>query len=240
MADWNDPATWAQSDNVRNGRPLLWNGQPDPTFGQSLNYLDGRAFARILEFDGITELKHWASRAFKIYQIPNTTPSAETLVIGCGFGWLIEVIIDAGSNAVWGCDISTLIQGALTTAGVRADVQPLILNIDFTASDAVTQFRTAGAGGTGQNRGKFDWVITEHLLEDWPIGDIQNALDSCDALRGNNPGGVAHFVLCQDNLQPGQSDPAIIANQFTLAEWVALRPSHWWVDAATGVIGGGT
>ena len=239
MANWDDPAIWAQSDNVLHGRPFLWDGSPDLDFGRRLNYLDGRVFARILEWDGVNELKHWFNRLAKINQIPNITPAAETLVVGCGFGWLIEAIIDVGGNKVWGTDTSTLIHANLVSAGTRTDVQPLIFDIDFTAPDAVAQFKAAGAGGTGQNKGKFDWIITEHLLEDWPIADIQNALDSCETLRSGNPGGVAHWIAAQDQIPPGATDPDIVPNQFTLAEWVALRPSHWWIDAVTGSLGGG-
>lgn len=239
MADWNDPTTWILSDRIRDAHPFLWDGSPNPNFGSILNYLDGRAFARVISPGGINELEFWFKRIAQLNQIPNITPAAETLIVGCGFGWLMEVIIDAGSNAIWGTDISTLIQSALTTAGVRADVQPLILNIDFTSSQAVRDFRSAGAGGNGQNRGKFDWIITEHLLEDWPIGDIQNALDACENLRSNNPGGIAHIVTAQDRLPPGSSDPAIIVHQFLLSEWITLRPSHYWIDTVSGSLGGG-
>ena len=239
MADWNDPATWDLSDGVRDGHPLLWDSSANPNFGSILNYLDGRSFARAIGYDGVNELKFWFNRLAKINQIPNITPAAETLVIGCGFGWLIETIIDVGGNRVWGTDTSTLIQGAIATAGVRPDVQPLILNINFTDGNAIQQFRSARAGGTGNNRGKFDWIITEHLLTDWPIGDIQSALDACENLRSNNPGGVAHIVTAQDNLRPGNSDPIIVPNQFSLAEWVALRDSHWWMDSSSGSLGGG-
>jgi hypothetical protein len=47
------------------------------------------------------------------------------------------------------------------------------------------------------------------------------------------------LVAAQDAIPPGSSDPDLILQQLTLAEFVALRPAHWWVDAVTGDIGGG-
>lgn len=238
MADWNDPATWASAYRMRGGRPnkadsILPSGDG---FGEILSYLDGRRYAVQLSDDGQPGLSHFRFRMQKLGVSGSFNPAAETLVIGCGFGWLIEVVVDAGSNAVWGTDISTAIHANLATANVRQDVQALILNINVLDADAANQFK---AVGVGNNKGQFRNVVTEHLLEDWPIGDINTILDACEALQASGQSNVFHLITAQDAIPSGASDPAIVPNQLTLAEWVALRPAHFWIDEVTGNVGGG-
>lgn len=239
MADWNDPATWASAYRMRGGQPNKADSElaTGAGFGETLSYLDGRKYALQLSDDGEPGLAHFRFRLQKL-GAGGFSPAAETLIIGCGFGWLLEVIVDAGSNAVWGTDIGMPIQAGITDPNVtvRADIQPLILNINILDVNAAQQFKLAGAGN---NSGKFRNVVTEHLLEDWPIGDINTILDACDALRAPGQSQVYHLVTAQDAIPPGASDPAIVVNQFTLAEWAALRPEHYWIDEVTGNIAGG-
>ena len=236
MADWNDPQTWAGAYRIRGGRPnktdsILPIGEG---FGEYLSYLDGRKFQLQLSDDGEPGLAHLR---FNLQKLGATgiSPAAETLVVGCGFGWLLEVIVDAQSNAIWGCDNGTLIQSLKSDpqVGVRSDIQDLILNVDFTAVDAADQFKALGAG---TNKGLFRNVITEHVLEDWPTADLSSALDSCEALLAAGQSNVYHLVIAQDEVA---SDSAYMVNRLLLSEWAALRPAHFWVDEVTGNIAGG-
>lgn len=243
MPDWNNPAFWETVDRLRDGHPTLPDGLPNPTWGQILSYLDGRAFADALRSPGITEnLYDYRRRLANLGAVPNFSPSTDVLIVGCGFGWLIEVLIDVGANRVWGTDTSTVVQGSLADPNVdiRSDVQAQILNIDVTAPDALQQFRSAGAGGTGQNRGRFDWLVTELFVESFdPINNLAafNAvLNSLEALRSNRQGGVAHIVTVNHG---GAIDDTLGFTWLTLAEWAAIRPSHWWIDLVTGEIAGG-
>lgn len=245
MADWNDPATWAQAYNRRGGKPnktdtILPTGAG---FGEISSYLDGRKYQLQRADDKQPGLSALRFTLNKLGLIPAFTPATDVLVVGCGFGWLIEVMLEAGSNGAWGTDLSTVIHANIATADVPQEVQDRVLNIDIEAVDAKAQFQAAGAG---TNQGEFRWIITEHLLEDWPIGDINSILDACDNLRAPGQGGVAHLVVATDAMIGGDiptgMDPEIVANQFLLAEWVALRPAHWWINAAGSgdiEIGGG-
>lgn len=239
MADWNNPDVWRQAYHKQGLRPnkedsVLPTGAG---YGEDLTYLDGRKYALQRSDDGLPGLSHYRRRLSELTKHNSFTPAADTLIIGCGFGWLIEVAVDLGSNSVWGTDTSTLIQSLILdpTKNIRSDIQPLILNVDFTAPDAADQFKALGAGS---NKGQFTNVVTEHVLEDWPIASINVALDACDALLGPGQTNVFHIVTGQDKVQ-GDSDPVLVPNQFTLAEWVALRPAHIWIDEVTGNIGGG-
>jgi hypothetical protein len=239
MADWNSPATWEQAYSVRGGLPDKQDSELPigAGFGEQLSYLDGRKYALQLSDDGETGLSHFRFRLQKLGASGAFTPSVNTLIVGCGFGWLVEAIVDLGSNAVWGTDISTLIQASIADPGVavRADIQPLILNVNILDANAAQQFKNAGAGN---NSGKFSNVVTEHVLEDWPIGDMATILDACDALLAPGQSNVFHLVAASDAVGSDQFDPQIVVNQLTLAEWVSIRPSHFWIDEVTGTVGG--
>jgi len=244
MADWNDPAFWLRTDRVREGKPTLPDGSPNPNFGRILSYLDGRVFANAIQGPGWTDYLHeFRQRLNKLGSVPNFTPSTNVLVVGCGFGWLMETMMDLGANRVWGTDISTVIQGLLDDPGVdvRTDVRARILAIDVTDPQAVQQFRTAGAGGQGANRGKFDWIITELVMESFdPVNDLATFtgfLDSLDGLRTNQQGGVAHIVA--HHQENSGHDDTLGMTWLTLAEWAALQPAHWWIDVLTGEVAGG-
>lgn len=211
-----------------------------PGFGiEDLSYLDGRMFALQLADDDVGGLSEFRHRLQRLGATGTFTPSANTIVVGCGFGWLIELIVDAGSNAVWGTDTSPAIQTRITDPGVdvRLDVQPLILDINILDADAIDQFLAAGVGS---NKGEFRNVVTEYLVDDIPVGpEMTTMLDACDALLQVGQSNVFHIVTAADCLLVEQTDPAFLPNFLTLAEWVALRPSHFWIDGVTGNVGGG-
>lgn len=228
MADWSDPQVWEGAYRWPGGIPGI------PGYNQILSYLDGRTYVEQLAQDGQGGLAHYRHRLTKL-GAGGFNRAADTLIIGAGFGWLLELIIDLGSLNVWGCDNSTLIQSLLSDpqVGVRPDVQTKILSVDFTAPDAADQFLALAAGN---NKGQFRNVVTEHLLEDWPTADLTNALDACEALMSSGQSNVYHLVTAQDKVQ---SDPVYMANRLTLAEWAALRPSHFWIDEASENVAGG-
>lgn len=231
MADWNTVQAWEHAYRCKGGFP------DKAGFGDILSYLDGRSYASQLADDEQGGLAAYRHRLQKL-GATGINPAAETLIVGCGFGWLLEVIVDAGSNAVWGTDISTLIQSLKSdpSVAVRSDIQPLILDIDIRDADAAAQFQAAGAGN---NKGEFRNVVTERLLDDWPIADMTTILDACDAIRATGQSQVYHMVTAQDTLPPGSTDPQDVSNLFTIAEWTALRPEHYWVDMVSGNIAGG-
>lgn len=228
MADWNDPATWNLFTRRRQSKDFL------PNVGASIDYLDGRLFANSLGID----LQHFKRTAQQLGAIPNFTPSTDVLVVGCGFGWLLEVFRDLGSNNYWGTDTSTLIHSLLTdpTLEIDSEIQARILSIDVQDPNAAQLFKAAGAG---DNKGEWNWIVTEHLLETWPIADIPTLCADLDGLRNNQPGGVAHYVQMADTLLPEQVSASDNDNLLSMAEWVAVYPSHWWIDSVTGNMDGG-
>lgn len=231
MADWNLKSTWEQAYKAYQGRPDL------PRFGETLSYLDGRIYARCLNWDGTGGLAFHQNRIKGFNRFISTND--DILVVGCGFGWLVEVLVNLGYTNTWGTEISTVIQSRLTDSayGVPTEIQNKVLDIDVTDPTAKDQFKAIGAG---DNKGEFDFIITEHILEDWSYSDIPNLLDSLDNLMSNNPEGAPiHLLVTLDRVTPSQVDDEIIPNQYTLDEWEAIRPSHYWVDEAIGEYRGG-
>ena len=231
MPDWNDPQTWADAYELRGSRP------DKPGYGQTLTYLDGRDYAGQLASDDSPGLSHYRHTLQKL-GATGISPAAETLIVGCGLGWLVEVLDDIGSNAVWGADTSTLIQSTWDNpaVGILPSIRLLLHGIDIQDPDAIDQFKAVGAGN---NKGEFRNIITEHVLEGLEPGDISTFLDACDAILTSGQTNVLHLVTAHDFIAPGQSDPAILLNQLTLAEWAAFRPGHFWIDTGSGLFLGG-
>lgn len=166
-------------------------------------------------------------------------PASDVLVVGCGFGWTLEEMIAAGLNRAWGTDISPFIQASKAT---ESAIPARILNVDVTSPTARTDFVAAGAGRTGgpaAERGKWDWIITELVMESIDPANRTVFLNALDGLL--KPGGkVGHLIVAKE---PGDNpfDPTLGMQSLTLAQWVAVRPAHYWVDIENGrwVMGGG-
>jgi hypothetical protein len=248
MADWNLQATWEQAYSIAIGKPGQLGWPPDPQ-NRIVSYLDGRVFADQLRRRdvGEGELSHFRHRFTKLGGVPAFTPSTDVLVVGCGFGWLLEMFIEVGANNAWGTDIASIIHTEISDPqkGVTQEVQDRVLNIDIQDPQATTLFQNAGAG---TNAGEFRWIVTEDVLTTMDIPDPLNPpqamidfLDACDNLRAPGQGGVAHFVTTYDDfpITPENPDREIIPNPLTFAEWVSVRPAHWWIQVNGDQIGGG-
>lgn len=244
MPDWNLQSTWETAYRIRGGRPnkvdsVLPTGAG---FGEVLTYGDGRKFAIQLSDDGQPGLSHYRFTLNKLGAVPAFTPATNVLVVGCGFGWLVEVMMDAGSNSAWGTDISTYIHSLLSNPDMNVPqvVQDRVLNVDITDPTAKAQFIAAGAG---TNKGEFNWLVTELVVESFdPVSDpvaFTAFLDALDNLRAPGQGGVAHYVADELPSTVGRHNESLGMTWLTLAEWVAYRPAHWWVSAHTGEILGG-
>lgn len=267
MADWNNPATWAQAYHLRGGRPDVVDVPgglaTGAGFGEDLCYIPvvvevspgvfkswggGRKYFLQLSKDEEPGLAHFRFRLQTIGATGTFTPAAETLIIGCGLGPLIEAILDAPGDAqVWGTDISTVIQGFLDDpeVAVRSDVRPLILNIDVLAADAADQFKAAGAGN---NKGQFRNLVTEHMLEDWPLANLGQLLAAIDALRAAGQSNVFHLVTATDAIpdheNPNVMDPEIMVNRLSTTAWAAELAAlgfadQYIIDEVTGNVAGG-
>lgn len=212
--DYNKRESWQLVYGLRGGYPEY------PGFLEQIDYLDGRKHALQLSKDGKPGLAHFRLRLDKIVNVISLDDK-KILVVGCGFGWLMEVMVDAGYTDVIGTDTSTLIQSLKSNpeTDVRPDIQRLILDVDITKD-------TSGLG-------PFDVVITEHLLEDWSVNRLSKILDACESLLADG-GEVLHIIT---NIREGQE--TVILNKFDLDDWIAFQPMHYWLEDSIGLFGGG-
>ena len=231
MPDWNLQATWESAYRIRGGQP------GEPGFGEMLSYLDGRKFAYQVANDGLPGLSFYRRTMAKMGIVPNFSPASNALIVGCGFGWLVEALTDAGGNEVWGTDTSTIIQSLLNDPqiDVRSDILPRILDIDAADPNAKNLFKAAGAGN---NKGQFQWVVTELIMESFdPVNDLAafNAFcDSLDALKQKGQSNVLHIVAQEIPGFEEAHDPDLDMTWLTLGEWASFRPDHYWLDIQTG------
>lgn len=169
------------------------------------------------------------------------TPQATVLIVGCGFGWTIErAMTEFNISNIWGVDTSPFIQSQKALHATPT-VAARILNIDVTDPNARTLLQTAGAGrqtGPPGERGKSDWVITELVMESIDPANRTAFLNALDGLA-TGAGRVVHLVAAKE---PGDQpfDPTLGMQSLTLAQWVAVRPAHTWIDVENGrwIVGG--
>lgn len=117
-------------------------------------------------------------------------PSGQKLlVVGCGFGYLVDDAVTAGYDA-WGVDNAYAIGKA--KALLPAIASRLIVADALTASTLDSAAKTAGLkGGTP----KWPLLVTEDVLPCMSDAEVQTALTNLRARCSTN---LLHFVTCGD------------------------------------------
>ncbi len=149
----------------------------------------------------------------------NMLPTDRILVVGCGFGYLIDRFHDGGFPNVWGIDSSDDIE---QRQGAESRGSTLWVPDTITGAGRI---RNKLRQLTGDD--EFDWIITESMLESYEDGEVQTILNVCEgALTGSDQSHIIHIVVTkEDPAAPGYA-PAF--NWKTIADWNLLRPSHSW------------
>ena len=137
-----------------------------------------------------------------------TPPGGRILIVGCGFGWTVERLVDLGYDA-HGADTSPWINSAKLSEA-RRDIRDRIRPIDI-MSPAATSL------------GTFDLVATELVVDSIPEDDLPAFLDACEALSS---GSVAHLVA---PAPPAAPDPDLGLRVLPFPDWIRQRGSHIWI-----------
>lgn len=156
---------------------------------------------------GTTYGRGWSDELFdrRLGVLLDLGVSGRVLVVGSGFGFLIERLLDAGVDA-WGCEPGPFYWEE-TNAGVwRDDVK------QRTYPGTVEEFPETG----------FDWVVDEDAAP--AADDTAGFLAACRE-RG---GRVVHFVTADE---PGGRDTS--HTWMLLDEWRALSPEDVWIANGT-------
>jgi len=153
--------------------------------------------------------------------------NAQILVVGSGFGYLIEYLLDAGVQDVWGIDPGPYIWDSANDDQWRADVKARTAN-DWLGSG--TEQASLDALPGVPNNERFTWIIDEDAAPMHTDAELPAFIAACEArLQGNAKGRIVHIVT------PGSAGDFSV-NWKSMAEWKAVAPDHNWVNAITGEV----
>lgn len=157
--------------------------------------------------------------------------NADVLVIGCGFGFLIEELIAAGIPTVWGIEGGSFFWDAAQDSEWDPAVKARVAN-DWIGSG--TEKASLQAIDAGSAQATFNWIVDEDAAPMHSDAELPAFIAACeDRLQGNARGRIVHLVSTVGPFGPGNQ----AVNWKTLAEWKAVAPDHTWVDIATGEVG---
>lgn len=203
--------------------------RPDsPYYGQGVSMTNGaRYYASLLDGNTDYSLKHWSNRLNELgLKVSAFSQNDNILVVGCGFGYLVETIKDVGGNNVWGTDNSPFIHSKrLDPDFVRSDISSLILDIDINSPTALTQFKNASAGN---NKGQFTWIITDLVIESLNDSELTIFFSSCDALKTSGQSGVIHIFASR--LENNVQDPEMFWRTGEELLVLASNNGHMFLD----------
>jgi SAM-dependent methyltransferase len=139
------------------------------------------------------------------------TAADKVVVVGCGFGWTVEVLASRGIEAV-GTDISPYIQSAINTVE-GTESAAVVLNEDSRNNGSRNRVRQAFAGANDPTH-----VISQHVLTSSTDAEI---VDLLPRLEGFTAATISHVVT-----PLAEGDPEVRAQQ--LGDW----PAWNWKEAA--------
>jgi 2-polyprenyl-3-methyl-5-hydroxy-6-metoxy-1,4-benzoquinol methylase len=137
------------------------------------------------------------------------------LVVGCGFGYLVEAMMDLKFQNCWGMDNSTWIAANRATEA-RSDVPILEIGI----LDEGLLPRLAARTGSAM----FDWVVDEHILEGYLDEQHKPLIMAMNELVPD-PARVIHMI--QPISEGKTGDPSM--NWKTFDEWVSVYEHNRWI-----------
>ncbi len=211
---WNQ-AMYERAYAVRDRNPA------SPTHGERFSY--GRRFAQLAASPLNDQLTLYLQRVDRLTAAFAIRAADRILVVGCGLGFLVEAFHDRGFPNVWGIDDSTHV-AQLRATETREDV-------DFIEDDVRGGRRVRNALRRRTGAAKFDWVLTESVLEGYEDAELQTIFDATGKFLAA-PGGLDRVVHLVVTTPSGRSLDDF--NWKTLAEWKAMRPAHSFIAAQTG------
>lgn len=209
-----DEATFQGYYSVRDSR------RGSPTQGQYFTY--GREYATLAQTPESDGIEFYDTRWSRIVSAFGVQPADRVLVVGAGFGFLIEAAKDAGFANVWGIDNSPYV-AANRGAETRGDV--VLVEDDVRGGGRI---KAALRQATGDD--VFDWVITEDVVACYSDADVVAFAPHLERLlAGSDPARVVHVTTVTRPESPPR--PAGLT-WHTLAEWAALVPAHSWMSTS--------
>lgn len=156
--------------------------------------------------------------------------NASVLVIGAGFGYLMQALYDAGITDVYGLEPGDWFWDvAQDSDWPSAEIKGRVAQ-DWAGSGTEKDALNAiGVGGQAQ----FTYVVDEDCITMHTDAELSTFISACeDRLQGNAKGRIIHVVTLLPEGGPGDSS----VNWKTAAEWKAIAPDHTWVDVRDGTV----
>lgn len=197
---------------------------------QSLYSFGGRTYSRAFaEEVGGGSIAGWFGNRMDAVEAQWGVDSGSILIVGCGYGFEIELFLDRGWTDVWGVDASPHIASTLATEA-RADVLSRILTGWTVGVDPINDVKSA-LQGIGASR-TFDVVIDADAASSHSDAELPAFYAALEGLaKGNNNARVVHMVTpLRPSVGPGDS----ALNWKLPSDWKATAPSHTWVDIHSG------
>lgn len=156
--------------------------------------------------------------------------NAQVLVVGSGFGYLMEKLIDAGIADVWGIEPGSWFWDAANDGEWAAGMKARTAN-DWIGSG--TEQASLDALPGVPNNERFNWILDEDAAPMHSDAELPAFISGLEGrLQGNAKSRIVHLVT--PTPAPGPGDSAV--NWKTMAEWKAVAPDHTWVNIQTGVV----
>lgn len=180
----------------------------------------------------------WWRRYYEQRIVPvfgTVTGAQRILVVGCGLGLLVSAVQATGFANIWGIDRSAYV------ASLWPATHPRLAQIDVLSNQVSQQLNTA----FGQNT--FHWIITESVMESYPVAEQAAVYAACEGLLVRNTplSHVVHLVYPDTDMTvwpvtglengafaswagTAMATPGCLAR--TLTEWQASRPSNTFLS----------
>ena len=144
--------------------------------------------------------------------------SDRIIVLGCGFGFLVEEFKKLNYLNCWGVDNSAHIHANLQ----EKDPDVVIINEDM-AGSRITRALQQQTG-----RATFDWVITERVFESFDLdSSLMRLIDAAEGMLAtahvNSKGRIIHLLDTHAHTNP-------VMSRNTIDVWRAQRPIHSWIS----------
>jgi hypothetical protein len=153
--------------------------------------------------------------------------NAVVLVVGSGFGYLIDYLVQQGISDVFGLEPGSFYwdaaNDALWPAGVKARTAE-----DWLGSG--TEVASLDAVPGVPNNERFGWVVTEDVATCHSDAELPAFYAACeDRLQGNAKSRIVHMVSARS---VPFTDPNL--NAKTMEAWSLTAPDHSFVDLMSG------
>lgn len=199
-------------------------GATDPETGERLTY--GNKWAEVVYASKF----EWVERRLDAVETQfSNRDDRPILIVGCGYGFIIDIMMQRGWTNVWGVDaspyIATTVSAEMDATVADRIIAPYTVGVDDHAT-ITSALQDAGAPT------EFELIIDDDAASSHSDAELPAFYTGLEAFKLRKPIPVVHLVTPVADSGPGDTG----INWKTMAEWAATETGHIWVDARNGVL----